>query len=321
MGLLGMLAAGAGGGIRDASNASVQAQNILEADQAKERLRAEFYDARYNRKRQDQIIDAKSQGLLNQAVYERDRANKLSDSEIEHGRKMEIEGLKESGRNARSRDRINAGSGATGGGMEGDYITLADGTPFKPNDATSRMAANLVRIKSARDIPHAYEIIFGKDLASQAAGSIGGLTQGMVPEAMNMSRQFLGNRAASGGNTQQQSATTRDRYDSKTGNIIRGGDSQEDVNAATQRITEQPIRKPDITKPLLDNTQYDIPDIERNIPMNVIGEGGMRRSNMSTKTGVSVDQRTGDLIVNEIDPETGKMISVRVDPKTMLPVK
>ena len=319
MSLLGMLAAGAGGGIRHASNASVQAQNILETDQARERLRAEFYDARYNRKRQDQITDAKSQGLLNQAVYERDRANKLSDSEIEHGRKIEIEGLKESGRNARNNAKIAAGN--QGGKADEDSIMLADGTVFKPNDATSKMAANLVRIKSARDIPHAYEIIFGKDLASQAAGSIGGLTKGMVPEAMEMSRQFLGDRAASGGNTQQQSATTRDRYDSKTGNIIRGGDSQADVNAATQRITEQPIRKPDITKPLLDNTQYDIPDIERNIPMNVIGEGGMRRSNMSTKTGVSVDHRTGDLIVNEIDPETGKMISVRVDPKTMLPVK
>ena len=318
MGLLGMLAAGAGGGIRHASNASVQAQNILETDQARERLRAEFYDARYNRKRQDQIIDAKSQGLLNQAVYERDRANKLSDSEIEHGRKIEIEGLKESGRNARNNAKIAAGN--QGGKADEDSIMLADGTVFKPNDATSKMAANLVRIKSARDIPHAYEIIFGKDLASQAASSIGGLTKGMVPEAMNMSREFLSDNKRSrqldgdaGENNVMEHAAIRDP---STGRLVVGG-IQED----RKRPISQAAQKPATTKSLLDNSQYDIPDIERNIPMNVIGESGIKRSNVSTKTGVSVDHRTGDLIVNKIDPETGKMISIRVDPKTMQPVK
>lgn len=317
MGLLGMLAAGAGGGIRYASNASVQAQNQLEIESARERLREEFYDRRYNRERSDQLIDAKSQGLLNQATYERDRANKLSDSEIEHGRKIELKNIEESRKDARNNARISAGN--QGGKADDDSIMLADGTVFKPNDATSKMAANLVRIKSARDIPHAYEIIFGKDLASQAAGSIGGLTQGMVPEAMNMSRQFLNDTKMprsldgdAGENNAMEHAAIRDP---STGRLVVGGIQE------NRRPAPQSAQQPAITKPLLDATQYDIPDIERNIPMNVIGEGGIKRSNMSTKTGVSVDQRTGDLIINEIDPETGKMVSIRVDPKTMQPVK
>ena len=207
MGLLGMLAAGAGGGMRDASNASVQAQNQLEIETSRERLRQEFYEQRYNRKRQDQISDAKSQGLLNQATYERERSDKLTDEESKHRRGIEIEGIKtgrtESANAARIRAAEIKASGSPRGGAAGggDEIILADGTVFKPNDATSKMAANLVRIKSARDIPHAYEIIFGKDLASQAAGSIGGLTKGMVPEAMNMSREFLGDRARENTNT------------------------------------------------------------------------------------------------------------------------
>ena len=197
MSLLGMLAAGAGGGIRDASNASVQAQNQLEIETARDNLREEFYTRRYNRERADQVSDAKSQGLLSQATYERNRADKLSDDETKHKRGIEIEGIK-TGRTASSNAarikaaEIRSGGGGSGGG---DSITLSDGTPFKPNDATSKMAANLVRIGSAEDIPHAYEIIFGKELASRAAGSIGGLTKGIVPEAMDMSRQFLGERA------------------------------------------------------------------------------------------------------------------------------
>jgi hypothetical protein len=316
MGLLGMLAAGAGGGIRDASNASVQAQNQLEIETARDNLREEFYTRRYNRERADQLTDAKSQGLLNQATYERNRADKLSDDETKHKRGIEIEGIKTGRTESANAARIKAAEIRAGGGPSSSGGSI--GGDFNPKSPEGRAAMDLVNSGRVNDINEGYDEIQRMKLFTGLASN-----QFMTDpkQLFDFYDNFKRERAASSGNTQQQSATTRDRYDPKTGNIIIGGDSQEDVNAATQRTTEQQIRKPAITKPLLDNTQYDIPDIERNIPMNVIGESGMRRSNMNTKTGVSVDQRTGDLIVNEIDPETGKMISVRVDPKTMLPVK
>lgn len=197
MGLLGMLAAGAGGGIRDASNASVQAQNQLEIEAARENLREEFYSRKYNRERADQISDAKSQGLLNQAAYERDRANKLADEETKHTRSKEIEGIKTSRSAASNAARIQAAeirkSGAGGNGGSG--IMLPDGSEFAPNDADSRAAVNLVNLGMADSIQDAYEKIYASKLTGRAAGSIQGLTEGIVPTAKDMSRQLFGSGA------------------------------------------------------------------------------------------------------------------------------
>ena len=61
VGLLGMLAAGGAMGARDASNASVRAQNELEIGNAREMLREEFLNRRFDRELDVARENAKAQ--------------------------------------------------------------------------------------------------------------------------------------------------------------------------------------------------------------------------------------------------------------------
>lgn len=216
MGLFGMLAAGGAVGAMNASNSNVEAQNRLEMDQSKERIREAFYNRRYSQSRADTREDARSQALLNAATYERTRTDKLTDDEAKHKRGIEIEGIK-SGRSAASNAaRIQAAEIRKGsaGGKGGSGVMLPDGTEFIPNDADSRAAVNLVNLGMADSVPDAYEKIYANKLTGRAAGSIQGLREGIVPTAKSMSRQLLGSDIQSQDFIQE---TTRDP---KTGRLI-----------------------------------------------------------------------------------------------------
>lgn len=199
MGLLGMLAAGGAMGARGAANAGVRAQNELEIAQAKngmdmdrEQLRQEFLNERYKTQRADAREAAKSNLLLEEAKYQRGRSDKITDTEADRAHKMDIERMKESGRDKRSNARIaSSGDMRSSGGGKSNSVTLNDGTEFIPNDADSKNAANLHRLGLAGSIQEGYEIIYAQKFSSQAAGTMGGFQSGIIPESRNMSRALL----------------------------------------------------------------------------------------------------------------------------------
>lgn len=136
MGILGMMAAGGAVGLADASNKQVAAQQQMEmegmrADRVDQReaLRQQYLERNFNIERQDRKDMAKAQMQMEELKYNRNRADKLTDAEMTHKQKLELEGMKESGRdrrsaasiaaaNKRAADRMAAtgGGGAAGGG-------------------------------------------------------------------------------------------------------------------------------------------------------------------------------------------------------------
>lgn len=210
MGLLGMLAAGGAMGLRDASNQSVEALNRIELETMREELRQNYLDRRYQQRREDAIEGGKIKALLDQTNYERERAGKLQDDEAKHKRNLEIERLKNARTSASNASRIEAAKIRSGYGNS----VVSDGAAFNPKSPEGKAAQDLVDSKVAKNLPEAYEIIYAKGLAGRAAGSLGGLTKGIAPEAIDMSRQFLGGR-----NIQEEQIPGVIR-DPKTGKLI-----------------------------------------------------------------------------------------------------
>lgn len=197
---LGILAAGAAQGAANASNMNVQAQNQLEMqdvqhgrDLQRDALREEYLNKRFDKEVAINKENAKAAGALRDMEYQRNRADKQVDSESEFKRKLQIEGVKESGRNARADKRIAAMKSVSGDtGSSGDAgITLPNGERFVPNDADSKAAANLVKLGLAADIQEGYQKVHALRLSGNAASSIQGLTEGTIPTAMKMSGQLL----------------------------------------------------------------------------------------------------------------------------------
>lgn len=222
MGLLEIIAAGGAMGARDASNMNVRAQNELEIRNAannmemdREMLRQKYLDKRYQVQRADAKEMATQQGLLAERKSKTDRENKIEDDERKHKQNLELAEFKESKKDKRFADKIAAGLGSSGGSGKaagGNVIQLEDGTLFTPNDADSKNAANLVRIGAAKNIREGYEIIYAQRFSSQAAGTMGGLQSGVVPESKNMSRALLNGSAIA-----DAPITERLKFNPKTG--------------------------------------------------------------------------------------------------------
>ena len=216
MSLGGILAAGAAQGAANASNMNVQAQNQVESqnmqhgrDMQRDALREEYLNKRFDKEVSMKREDAKAAGALRDMEYQRNREDKRVDGETEFGRKLQLEGVKESGRNARADKRIAAMkvNGEAGGG--GSAITLPNGEVFTPNDADSKAAANLVKLGLATDIQEGYQKVHALRLSGNAAGSIQGLTEGTIPTAMKMSGELL--------NGQQKQQSVLKEWNPKTG--------------------------------------------------------------------------------------------------------
>ncbi len=131
MGILGMMMAGGAIGAADASNKQVAAQQQMDLENARgdrtdrrEALRQQYLERNFNIQRQDQKDQARAQMEYEGQKYQRNRADKMTDAELSHSQKMELEGLKESGRDKRSANSIAAANaraankavGAGGGG-------------------------------------------------------------------------------------------------------------------------------------------------------------------------------------------------------------
>lgn len=151
MGLLGMLAAGGAIGASNAANENVKARNMLEIENAREALRQKYLDRRYQQERSDNIEMAKSKALLDQTVYERNRADKLQDEEIKHGRSKEIEGIKDSRANAANAARLEAARIRTGGG------NTTGESGFSPKSPEGKAALDLLDSGRVKTLDEGYD--------------------------------------------------------------------------------------------------------------------------------------------------------------------
>lgn len=201
MPLLGMLAAGAAIGARNASNLNTQAQNELEIGDARERLRQQFSDRQYQQSRIDAKDDARNQALLNQAIYNRDRANKLADEETKHERALDIEGRKDSRNTATNAARLKAAmlrkeGAASGGGGKGDNgkgLILENGEVFNPSSPEYRFAVDMVKSGEFPNIKDAIRAVIARGLTSQAAQDQRSYSKGSVFVAKDMADTLFGN--------------------------------------------------------------------------------------------------------------------------------
>ena len=76
VGLLGMMAAGAAIGARNASNQSVAAQNQLELEQSREQLREEYLNRRFDKELQTAQEMGKQKAAADEVKYQRDSEEK-----------------------------------------------------------------------------------------------------------------------------------------------------------------------------------------------------------------------------------------------------
>ena len=154
VGLLGMLAAGGAMGARDASNASVRAQNELEISNAREMMREEFLNRRFDRELDVSKENAKAQAAQNELKYQRDLEAK--DKQYAHEIKkvgllgqnrLDAEDRRNAGANARLDRRIaadNARASAKGKETSDDlYVTLKDGRKYLPQTNMEKEARGL----------------------------------------------------------------------------------------------------------------------------------------------------------------------------------
>lgn len=204
MNLGGILAAGAAQGAANASNMNVQAQNQVETqnmqhgrDMQRDALREEYLNKRFDKEVSMKREDAKAAGALRDMEYQRNRADKRVDGEAEFGRKMQLEGVKESGRNARADKRIAAMNvnGETGSGSS-KGLQLPNGETFTPNSPEYKFIVDGVKAGRFADLEEGLNFVVSKGLVSQAANSIQGLTDGTVPAAKNMTGQLFNKQPA-----------------------------------------------------------------------------------------------------------------------------
>ena len=171
MALLGMLAAGAAMGARDASNNSVRALNEMELARARngmemdrEALRMKYEERRYQQQREDAKEAGKAKMQLEEARYQRTRADKLVDRESENKLKLQIEGMKEKGRNDRFGQRqslLRENAKKSSGGAEG----------FNPRSPEGKAAQDLIEAGLAKDWAEAYDMVQQDRLMRGVAGN------------------------------------------------------------------------------------------------------------------------------------------------------
>lgn len=155
VGLLGMLAAGGAMGARDASNASVRAQNELEISNAREMMREEFLNRRFDRELDVAKENAKAQNAQNELKYQRDLeakdkqyAHEMKKTGLLNQGKLDAEAARNAGANARldrrlAADKANASS--NGKEVSDDlYVTLKDGRKYLPQTDEEKRARTVM---------------------------------------------------------------------------------------------------------------------------------------------------------------------------------
>lgn len=211
VGLLGMLAAGGAMGARDASNASVRAQNELEISNAREMMREEFLNRRFDRELDVAKENAKAQAAKDELKYQRDQEDKAAQREHEIKKvgllgqnRLEAEDRRNAGANARldrrlAADKANASSKGESSSNDDLYVTLQDGRKYLPQTQIEKDARSLVIAGIAKNYEDAIRgIQSGKLLGPAISSSVGVLDS---PTAAESAKQ-LTNRLYGG--TQNQ---------------------------------------------------------------------------------------------------------------------
>lgn len=212
VGLLGMLAAGAAVGARDASNASVRAQNELEIGNAREMLREEFLNRRFDRELGMMKENAKAQAARDEVKYQRamedkeaQRKHEIDKTGLLNQGRIEAIKMRESGANARHRERMSMaekqGSGKAAASNEDLYVTLKDGRKYLPQTQLEKDARALVISGVAATYEDAIRGIQSGKLLNPAMSSDPGIfsSQAAVDTAGSMVNKLYG-----GGQQQKQ---------------------------------------------------------------------------------------------------------------------
>lgn len=203
MGILGMMAAGGAQGLANASNQNVQAQNQLELENARggredrrEALRQQYLERNFNLQRQDRKEQAAAQMQYDDKKYQREREDKMFDSENEHRQRVELTGMTQAGADRRSAASISAANkraelraNATGG-----TSSAGDGLPKMASPA-GKAAVDLIRLGLADNEHDAYNMALKLDIVKAAQQnpltkinddtllrSVENLTQGLFPK-------------------------------------------------------------------------------------------------------------------------------------------
>lgn len=203
VGFLGMMAAGAAVGARNASNMDVQAQNQMEMERIRsnididrEALRQKYLDKKFAQQSEIGAQQFKAKALLDESRYQRERQDKLSDSEANRKHQLELEGIKESGRNSRFNQRQSL---LKEKGSSGPKSASCD---VKASSPIGKATQDLVRLGLAPDNKTAYEMAMKLDIVKAAQqnpmnkfsddellNSVNRLTRGLYPSGSSQQTQ------------------------------------------------------------------------------------------------------------------------------------
>lgn len=203
VGFLGMMAAGAAVGARNASNMDVQAQNQMEMERIRsnididrEALRQKYLDKKFAQQSEIGAQQFKAKALLDESRYQRERQDKLSDSEANRKHQLELEGIKESGRNSRFNQRQSL---LKEKGSSGPKSASGD---VKASSTIGKATQDLVRLGLAPDNKTAYEMAMKLDIVKAAQqnpmnkfsddellNSVNRLTRGLYPSGSSQQTQ------------------------------------------------------------------------------------------------------------------------------------
>ena len=206
VGLLGMLAAGGAMGARDASNASVRAQNELEISNAREMMREEFLNRRFDRELDVAKENAKAQAAQNELKYQRDSeakdkqyAHEMKKTGLLNQGRLDVEAARNAGANARLDKRIAADKDKNPPKPKSDendlYVTLKDGRKYLPQTEEEKRARTVMLANPGTSFEEAL-------MRNKTAGFVGNAArdplnafsnEGITGKAREMIDQIYGN--------------------------------------------------------------------------------------------------------------------------------
>lgn len=201
MALLGMLAAGAGVGAARAAEKQFDYDNMLKFEMDRESLRQKFLDRRVIARAAAEAENARIKDWMEQkkynqakedeqAKYDRNRKDSLSDAEVAHRRALEKENIKQGRMDARAAKRALLEKGEGKSTDDENYVTLKDGTKYLPKTNLEKNARTYVKTGKAPNFEAAIDVLAQEKLIANAAKDPMYMQKGIVPVAGEMVRQL-----------------------------------------------------------------------------------------------------------------------------------
>lgn len=201
VGLLGMMAAGGAIGARNASNQNVAAQNQLEIENAREQLREEYLNRRFDRELQTAQEIGKQKAAADEAKYKRDS----EDKEKQRAHEIQKTGLLNAGREKAAGISANSRLQAAQIGADASRysvdnrapkgsdksVTMPDGTVISMNSPTGKLAVDIMAANPELSIKEAMHKAMGFGLTGEAVkNQFGALKDGVAETALDMAGKF-----------------------------------------------------------------------------------------------------------------------------------